>query len=237
MIITYSFPSDTVCLLKEGSKVDFQTFLLEKKIGKELEINIATELGIEPENIFRHLKKLVGEKVVKDDLLGEKKGLLSTKKFSSPETGIIKEIDHHKGILIIATTSKEKNKILSPFKGEVEKVNKESLQIKINKGEGFPVKNVAADFGGEVLYFESSSSYSPADLSQKIIFTDKINSYLQVKTEALGIKGYVTLEKLPEKPDSYFANLKNIDDFKKIKKLNYPYCTVMVQSAKIYFYQ
>jgi len=45
------------------------------------------------------------------------------------------------------------------------------------------------------------------------------------------------LEKLPEKPDSYFANLKNIDDFKKIKKLNYPYCTVMVQSAKIYFYQ
>lgn len=236
MTITYSFPSNIVCLVKEGYKVDFQTPLLEKKVEKELEINIATELGIDPKNIFRYLKKLVGEKIEKNDLLGQKKGLFSTKKLFSPETGIIKEIDHHKGILII-TVGKDKNKILSPLKGEVEKVNKDSLQIKVDKGEEFAVKNVTDDFGNEVLYFEASSSYDSVNLSQKIIFINKINSYLQVKTEALGIMGYVTLEKLPEKTDVHSAIIKNLEDFKKIKKLSYPYCTVIAESAKIYFYQ
>lgn len=237
MIINYRFPSNTVCLLKEGSEIDFQTPLFEKKVEKELEVNIATELDIDPKNVFRYLKKLVGEKVEKDNLLGEKKGLFSTKKLFSPETGIIKEIDHHRGILIIITAGKDKNKILSPLKGEVEKVNKDSLQIKVDKGEEFSVKNATADFGGEVLYFEPSSSYNSADLSQKIIFIDKINSYLQVKTEALGIMGYVTLEKLPEETDIHSVTVKNLDDFKKIKKLSYHYCTVNAQSAKIYFYQ
>ncbi|MFH0979446.1 MAG: hypothetical protein V1803_00645 [Candidatus Roizmanbacteria bacterium] len=237
MIIRYQLPSNTVCLVKEGSKVDFQTPLLEKKVEKELEINVATELGIDPKNIFRYLKKLVGEKVEKDNLLGEKKGLFSTKKLFSPETGIIKEVDHHRGTLILITAGKDKNKILSPLKGEVEKVNKDSLQIKVDKGEEFTVKNLTIDFGGEVIYFEPSSSYDSAYLSQKIIFIDKINSYLQVKTEALGIRGYVTLEKLPEKTDVHSVIIKNLDDFKKIKKLSYSYCTVIAQSAKIYFYQ
>jgi len=237
MTITYNLPDETVILVKEGFKVDFQTLLLEKKVGKDLEINISKELDIDPKNIFRHLKKLVGEKIDKGSLLAEKKDCFSTKKFFSPESGIVKEIDHNKGILVISTVGKEKNKILSPFKGEIEKVDKYSLQIKINKGEEFPVKNPSSDFGGEVIYFDPSLTQSALELSKKIILTDHITSYIQVKTEAMGAKGFVTLEKLPEKTDVFTTTIKNLEDFKKIVKLGYPYCTVIAQSAKIYFYQ
>jgi len=237
MTIHYSIPKDTVCLVKERAKIDFQTPLLEKKTVKELEINVVQKLDVDPKNIFRHIKKLVGEKVEKDDLLAEKKGLFSTKKFFSPTGGVIREIDHNLGIIIISTTGKEKNKILSPFKGEVEKVSKDSLQIKIGKGEEFVVKNPSSDFGGEVIYFDPSSTQSVSEVSKKIVLTDNITSYLQVKTEAMGAKGFVTLDKLPEKTDLPSASLKNPEDFKKIRKLDYPYCTIAVQSAKIYFYQ
>lgn len=237
MNISYRIPEDCDPLVKEGEKIDFKTFIISKKIDKDLEINVAEHLDIDSKNIFRYLKKLVGEKINKDDVLAEKKGFFSTSKTVSPVDGIIKEVDHHKGIIIITTSSKDKNKILSPFIGEVEKINKNNLQIKVGKGEEFSVKNASADFGGEVVYFEKDHAFNWTELTDKVMISEKINSFLQVKTEALGIKGFVTSEKLSEKTEVNYAFMKSDEDLKKIKKSHFSYCTVISQSDKIYFYQ
>jgi hypothetical protein len=237
MIITFKIPDRSYCLLKLGQKVDFQTPFIEKKTAKDLEIDVANQLRINPKNIFRYLKKLVGDKVEKNEVLAEKKGLLTTIRSYSQQSGIIKEIDHNRGMIIIESTTSEKNKILSPFIGEVEKINKEELHIRLNKAEEFSTKNVDADFGGKTVYFDHSKNYNSLELSEKIIITDKIDSFFQIKAEALGIKGLVTYEKLEEQTELKTAILKNIEDLKKIKKLSFPYCTVISQSAKIYFYQ
>lgn len=237
MLISYQIPENCEPLLKEGDQIDFQTPFINKKNDQDMEINIAEHLGINPKNIFRYLKKLVGEKVSSEDVLAEKKGFFSTRKIVAPVEGIIKEVDHHKGIIIITTLSKNKSKILSPFKGEVEKINKDNLQIKVGKGEEFSVKKSSSDFGGEVIYFEKGRILNSTDLANKIMVSEKIDSFSQVKIEALGIRGFVIFEKLLEKTEVDYAFIKSDEDFKKIKKFHFPYCTVISQFDKIYFYQ
>jgi len=238
MIINFSIPDDAHILVKQDSKLDFNTPLFEKKINKELTINIAKDLEINPKNIFRHLVKLVGEQISKGDLIALKKGVFFTKKSVSPYDGIIKEIDHHQGLLIIELIDKKKKQVLSPFIGQVTKVTKNSLEINLGKAQEFPLKKATADFGAEVLYLDSDS---PTDLSainteNKIIFGEKISSFIQTKAEALGVKGFVTIQQLPEGTDLDFALIKNIDDFKKIMKNKFPHCSVTAKSDNIYFY-
>lgn len=237
MIITYPIPENTNCVVKKGAKLDFDTVLFEKKISKEIILNVARDLEINPKNIFRHLKKLVGEKIEKDDLLAIKKNLFSSKKVRSPNNGIIKEIDHNQGVIILETFDKKKAQVLSPFKGEVEEINKDSIKINLTKGEDFTLKKSSSDFGGEIFYLEDNSLLSSNDLGKKIILTDNISSYLQMKAEALGIIGFITLQDLPEKTSVAAAQVKNIDDMKKIRKLKFQYCAINGKSAKIYFYQ
>ncbi len=237
MTITYPFPFNAVCLVKEGNKINFDTPLFEKKINQNISLNISRELEINPKNIFRNLKKLVGEKVKKGDIIASKKGLFTSKKVRCPDDGIIKEIDHHQGILIIETADKKKSQVLSPFKGEVEKVNKDSLVVNLSKAQEFSLKKASQDFGGEVFYFTPSSELSTNDVLKKIIFCEHISSYLQVKSEALGALGYVTSQELPENTKSFTSLVKNEEDIKKIHKLKHPYCTIISKSAKIYFYQ
>ncbi|MBI5127082.1 hypothetical protein HZA76_01340 [Candidatus Roizmanbacteria bacterium] len=237
MVITYNILPGNVCLVKAGSNVDFETPLFEKRIHQDLEVNVSSVLEINPKSIFRYLKKLVGEKVNKGDVIAINKGLFTNRKVRSPENGIIKEIDHNQGKLIIETEDKKKGQTLSPFKGEIEKITKESLTINVSKAQEFSLKKAGEDFGGEVFYLNSLSSLSTTEVSKKIIFCEQLSPYLQVKSEALGVKGYITLQELPENTKAFFAQVKNAEDVKKIEKLKYHYCTIVSKSAKIYFYQ
>ncbi len=236
MIINYQIPDNTECLVKEGDKIDFQTALFEKKYAKEETLNIAQILNINPQNIFRHLKKLVGEKVEKDEVIAIKKGLFTTKKLKSPYEGVIKEINHYQGILLIEVTSENKKQIFSPFKGTVEKVKANQLAIKLNKAVEFEIKKTQTDFGGKVFYLQENQDFTSDEVENKIIIAEKIAQLTQVKLEALGAKAFVTIQSLPEKTELNHVLIKNINDFKKIEKLKYPYCTVILKSDKIYFY-
>lgn len=239
MIIDYPIPANTNILVKEDSKLDFNTPLLEKKINTEISVDLAKKLKINPKNIFRYLKKLVGESINKGDLIALNKGIFFKKKFISPYDGIIKEIDHHRGTIIIELIEKEKKQFLSPFKGQVIKITKNSIQIKVGKYQEFSIKKTLNDFGGEILYIDPDTSInlSADNTEDKIIVAEKINSFIQVKAEALGIKGFVTLQNLPQKTDINSVLLKNIDDFKKIIKNKFSYCIIISKSDKIYFYQ
>lgn len=94
MHLKIKLPETGECLIKVGDSVDFSTpFVLVNK-AVEVQIPIAQKLGIKPDKIFRHLKKFVGEKLAKGDVIAAKKSLFSTQKIHAPSEGLIKEIDH-----------------------------------------------------------------------------------------------------------------------------------------------
>src|SRR5438067_2085971 len=98
-------------LVKEGQKVDFKTPLLETPVSTTISINIASHLGIAPSQIFLSIKKVVGENIQKGELLAQKKTLLSKKTFTSPYEGVLKEINHEDGTIVIEI-SEEDNSVV-----------------------------------------------------------------------------------------------------------------------------
>jgi hypothetical protein len=65
---------------------------------------------------------------------------------------------------------------------------------------------------------------------------EKIPSYEQVKYEALGAKGFVSLQPLPEETSAHFAKVAEKSDFEAITHLKLPYCLVSEEAKKIFFY-
>ncbi|MCX7955617.1 MAG: hypothetical protein N2593_00705 [Patescibacteria group bacterium] len=238
MIVNFPIIKNSQILVKKGSKIDFNTSLFKNNFKKEITINIAEKLSINPEKIFSYLKKLVGEEIKKDEILAEKKSLFSSIKINSPVSGIIKEINHNQGIIIIETLSKEKNDFLSPFKGIIEDIKNDFIKIKLNKAQIFDLKNKGENFGGEIFLFKSSDFFNikTDNIENKIIVAEKFSSFEQIKLEALGAKGFITIDNMPEKTNLLFFKLKNIEDIKKIFKEKFIYCTIIENSDKIYFY-
>ncbi|GIW64555.1 MAG: hypothetical protein KatS3mg092_0488 [Patescibacteria group bacterium] len=238
MIIQYPLPEEAELIVKKGDKIDFSTCLFENNQIEKIEINIAAKLSVNPKKIFHYLKKLVGEEIKKDDILAIKEGFFSSKKFLSPVDGIITEINHDQGSIIIKTNSDKKEKYLSIFKGTVDNIEKNFLKIKLNKGQSFSVKNKSDEFGGEIFIYNNQLFYNlkTEDVEEKIIISESLSSFEQIKLEALGVKSFVTLKSLPENTDLKSVLLKNIDDLKKITKEKFSYCSYIKNSDMIYFY-
>ena len=238
MILTISIPDNSKCLLQPGQKVDHDTLFLENKISSEESIVIAKRLHIPSDKIFKYLKKFVGDTVNKGEILAEKKSLITTLSILSDFSGIIKEINHNDGNVIVSTITPQSKQIKAYFKGEVFELEKNQLKIKVEKVQEFDLKQVTANFGGETFYLKDASKpISDPQTSNKIMVIESITPYLKTKAEALGIRGFVTLKKLSQDSNLPHAQIKNIEDFKKILHLNFPYCLIDKQYSKIYFYK
>lgn len=239
MTLAISLPEDYHLLVKTGQTVDFDTPFAEKKTVSEIHISVSTKLDIPPVKIFNYLKKFVGDDVKKNEILAVKKSFFSTKKVISDNQGKIKEVDHNTGEIVITTAGNKKNIILSWIKGEITDIKKNRVSIKVKESREFPLRKTTGDFGQEVFYLKNKD-FQPSftqELSGKILFGESLTSYLQSKTEALGINGYVTLATLPEESELPYAYLKSTDDVNQIFSLNFPYCLVDSKSSKITFYR
>ena len=236
MQITIPIPTAGECLLKEEQEVTFDTPFIKAQKQVQMAIPIAQKLHIDSSKIFRYLKKFVGESISIDEIIASKKGLLGTKKIRSPFEGIIKEIDHVKGELLVQTHSADKDTIPCWFHGQVVKVEDTSVTIKVHKGAHFDLKSANESFGG-ALYVYDPSNTSFAEVDGKIVLAETISAYEQTKFEAMGAKGFVTLKNLEDKSFVPTAILKHIDDFEKIKKALHPYCVIDHTSSTMYVYE
>lgn len=236
MIFYIPLPEHSKCLLKLGQKVDYDTPFIESQSQSQISIPIAKKLNIPSENIFRYLKKFVGDSIKKGELLAVKKSVFSTNKIYSEYEGIIRTVNHENGDINISIDEGEKNTLSAYFQGEVIEINRKEVKIKVLKGKDFEIKYANFDFGGNVIYLNNQQQISYTDLAKKILVTESINDYLQTKSEALGIEGFVTLTKLALDTDLPFAVLKNKDDFKIIAYEKNSHCFVNKTSSKIYFY-
>jgi hypothetical protein len=225
------------CLLKEDQSVDFDTPFLEKKVEEEVNISVAKNLGVSPQKIFHYLKKFVGESIEKDEMIAINKGIFSTRKIVSKYSGLIKEINHSDGSITILNKTEIENTINSFFKGKVNKIKKNEVSIEVNKGEQFPAKNVNHNFGGKTFYSDNNPDFLSENIYNSIIICENITSYFKAKAEALGCQGFLSLSKLTEESKIPYAQFKNIDDYKKVIKSKFAYCTIVNASSIIYFYQ
>jgi hypothetical protein len=240
MIISLPLPKNGVCLLKAGKKITFGEPFFQIYQTEEMIVPVAKKLNINPSQIFKYLKKFVGEKIEKNEILAEKKDLFSEKRIRCDKEGVIKQINHHDGTISICIKTDKKDTLTAFFSGEIFQIKEEVFEIKVKKGKVYPVKESNADFGGEVGYLLDDKSFftlSSYDVTNKFILVEQIDAIFQAKNEALGAGGFISLNKLPEKTDLYFAQIKNIDDFKNICYLKYPYCLNVKEKGIIYFYE
>ncbi len=238
MLISIPISVSDRCLLKEGQLVEFDTPFLEKKVEEEINFSIAKNLGVPPQKIFHYLKKFVGESIEKNETIAINKGVFSSKKIVSKYSGLIKEINHSDGSITIVNKTEIQKIINAFFKGKVSKIKKNELFVEVEKGEQFLAKNVSRNLGGKIFYSDYNSAFLSENVFNSIIVCENITAYLKAKAEALGCQGFLSLSKLTEEAGGIpHTQFKNINDYKKIIKLKFPYCTIVSASSMIYFYQ
>ncbi len=239
MVITINIPENARCLLKENQKVDFGIPYLEGKTESKVEIQVAKKLDIDSSKIFHYLKKLVGEKIKKGETLALKKSLFSTNRVKSEFDGVIQEINHNDGVVVLTTEVGDDKTFEAFFKGKVKKVEKGEIKIETGAVEEFRLNAATSDFGGGAYYPKGSvANLTSTDVSNNVMVAESVDSFTQVKAEALGVKGFVTIKKIEDQTEGIeYAQLKNIADMEKIKKHDYPYCLIDKKNSKIVFYK
>jgi hypothetical protein len=240
MIIDLATPNEANVLVKAGDKVDLETKILTIAKKALIRINVAKKLNIAPEKIFQSLKKFVDDEIKKGDKLAYKKTLFSNKYVFSDYDGILKEINHQTGEVIIEVDDPKtqiKKDFFSPLKGIVVAVEKNFVKIKIKNGEFIELKQKASEiFGAKIFILENTEQLTADSIEKKIIITEEISNLSQAKCEALGAFGFLTIKKLPNPTDLVNFQFKNLDDWNKIKKTNFAYCFIEKNSSKMIFY-
>lgn len=209
--------------IKVGDIVGFTTPLYKTKDIAEERIAVADLLGIHPKKIFQHLKKNVGDTVMQGDIIAIKESFFSHKKIMSHLNGIITEIDHIEGVVLVET-QKDGQKELCWFAGEVQEIEKKSIKIKIGKHQVIQAKYVQRDFGGTVW----------GEFPVGVV--DHVSEYDVAKLEALGGRGLISSYKYEGQTQLPKAEFKLKDDFETIKDKQFSYCFASAEHCTIIFY-
>lgn len=232
MILEIPIDPEKKVALKVGEKVDFNTLLYKSKEKSEERIAVADLLSIHPKKIFQHLKKNVGDMVIIGDVLAEKKTFFSDKKVASDIEGIITEIDHIEGIILIET-QKEVASERCWFAGYVEEVGKKHIKIKIGKHCEIEAKYVEKDFGGTLWFL---SEQAEATLDYPVGIVERATEYNVAKLEALGGRGLITSYKFDEQTALPKAEFKLKDSYKEVLAKQFSYCFAQSHHSTIIFY-
>lgn len=236
MILTISLPDKGKVLFKVGQHISIGDPFNKTHVQNDVRITIAEKLDIEPKSIFKHLKKNIGDKVNKDELLAEKKSLFSLKQYKSEYEGLIKEIDHIEGIVLLEISQQEQ-KNCAYFTGEVVEIDKQELKLKVSKGKVFDAKDVSDNFGGLIfIQKDNPNNLTEEEINKKVYCNRKLLGYEQMKIEALGSVGIISLHSLPEDSGIPFAQISEIKQWEEFASSSFLYCIVDKKSSKIYVY-
>jgi hypothetical protein len=237
MIISVALPESGKILLKVGQHVSMGDPFYSINPHTDVRLSLAAQLAFDPKHIFKHLKKNIGDKIYKDDVLAEKKTLFSSKQYRSEYEGFIKEVNHIEGIVVLEVAMDDKEEKRAYFAGEVVELNKKELKIKINRGKAFDLKDATSDFGGSVLIKTGNpNNLTEEEIKGSVYCCRRLMGYEQIKIEALGATGIVSLHSLTEITGIPFAQLREIKQWEEIETSSYLCCTVNKKNSTIYFY-
>jgi len=232
MILEIPIDPEKKLAIKVGEKVGFTTPLYKSKEKAEERIEVAELLSIHPKKIFTHLKKNVGDIIITGDLLAEKKSFFSDKKVTSHIEGVITEIDHIEGIVLIET-QRETSSENCWFAGHVVDISKKQVHIKIEKHISLEAKYVERDFGGSLWLF-TKQSFTNSEYPVGV--AERATEYEVAKLEALGGRGLITSYKYGGVTSLPKAELKLAHSYKEISSSQFSYCFAQAQHSTIILY-
>ncbi len=218
--------------IKVGDEVNLSTPLYKGKEKSEERICVAELLAIHPKKIFNHLKKNVGDRVKEGDLLAERKSFFSDKKISSHIEGIITEVDHIEGVVLIETEKKSTFETCW-FAGHVEEISKKNVHIKIGKHTQYEAKYVEKDFGGAIWLFANYSTTAP---EFPVGIAERANEYEVAKLEALGGGGLITSYKFESATQLPKAEFKLKSSYEELQSKQFSYCFAQAHHSTIIVY-
>lgn len=238
--ITFHVKTHSPLLVKPGDSVDFDTPLTKKTFSRQDVIALSHHLRIPPNQIFMHLQKVVGESVKRHETLAEKKTMFGMKKFVSEFEGIIKEINHQEGTVIIETFAESAEITYSHFKGTIADIENNMITLRVGRFSSYPLKEATIDFGGKTMIVEDSiplSTLTFDDVAGKVIIAKAISPVEAVRLEVLDEAGTITLHEIAENTPHNAARIKNVSDWEEISKSNLPYCIIDTRHTTMYLYE
>ncbi len=242
MEISFTLPQHIVLLQDTSSDVSIGDNLYKIKNRKQIKVDVASSLHIDPSDIFCHLVKVIGDSVDEGAVIAEKKGVLRKNQVKSPIKGIIENIDHSTGELIITHASTKSSQVKkSFFHGKIVSYDETESILKVHiKGKGniYEADTISLDSGGEAFYLKDEKLYYSTagdDINGKIIVIDEIKPYMETKFDTLDAGGIVhakgaSLLSIPS------ASLKNPDDITTIFKEELAFVCSSSLDKKIIFY-
>lgn len=230
MQIIFKIPEKSHLKIQKNQEVDFQTPLYFTENEEINIIQISEKLKTKPEDIFNFLKKGIGESVLKGDLIAEKKGLFSSFCLYSDFEGVIKEINHIDGNLLISSVKEETKEYSCFFKGLIANIQENEITVEIKTKLDFNAEKTDSNFGGEYILLNKEKdvfSLDADEIENKVIVTEEISGHLKSKCKALGAIGFIfvngdfeldfnetqitqkVLEKIQEKKHNYLSVFKS----------------------------
>lgn len=237
MNLSFTIDGDKELLIKVGQKINFNEPISNAATKEEKRIPLSSILKITPSAIIKCLKKFVGEEVKKGEVIAQNNGLLGSKTYVSDIDGVIKEVNHAEGVLVIETIGTGKEIVYSFFKGEITNIDGRIITLKIDKYAYHPLQTTTHSFGGEIVVVKNTDlpTITSDIVNDKILIVEKVPPYDQVKLETLGAKGFVTIESASD-TSLPVAVVKNSADWKKLTSQDLPYCIISKEHNTIYFY-
>ena len=191
--ISILLPPDSSIVAQVGDAVTFDTEIARtsQKPTTSQTIQIAESLKFKPGKIFKHLKKNIGDKVYKGDVVATKDAVFATKKYIADADGILTSVNHHSGEIVIEHTADEEKKssILALLEGTVNTVDKDKIIFKTSKTLSVELAEAPKDrMGGKVVITDTTNAMqlTMPQVSGNVIVSSEVSDYVLSKFEALG---------------------------------------------------
>lgn len=196
--VAYNLPQGSQIKVVNGEKVLVGTVLAEFPRRSIKLFELAKILGVKRKKAVRFLKKKIGQRVEKGEILASKKGLLGKEKvFLSPLQGEIEALNE-RGILKIVCSLKP-GQVLAEVAGEVVVETEREIQLAF-RGYQLRLKKVIAKperVVGKIMILKEVTSFKDlnSDLKDKIlIYPGLLGENFLNKAWALGVTGLVVKE-------------------------------------------
>lgn len=220
--------------VRSGMKVDFSTPLYNtSEQQSSYRVEITQALSVHPKEIFTYITKNTGDYIQKGEIIAQKKSFFHTKTITAEHAGILTEIDHIDGVVLIEANEAEHASETCWFAGEIVSIAKGHITLKVGKHHSIPAEHISDQFGGELWFPQDELSELPAF---PVACCERLNSYEKAKMEAMGVRGLIIVT--PYEGDISFpvAKIKDGAFLNEVRAKKLSYCVTQAHRSTIIFY-
>lgn len=197
--ISIALSADWIMKVHTGDKITFDTVIADSSQSPPAShtVPLSNILKFKPEKIFKHLKKNIGDKIYKGDVLAIHDGIFSTKKYIADLDGLLTGVNHLTGEVTLEQASSDTHSapILSLAEGTVGTIHNGVMQCKVGKVLTIELKEVVEKrFGGRTIVTDNAhaTTLTLPQVQGSVIIAPDFSEYVLSKLSALGATHIIT---------------------------------------------